>query len=128
MTDNTQDNTQQTQDRLQSKYNKLVIQHKKQKRQNRKNNRRKYKLAREEAAKSDIIKALKNKYNNRINDLNAQIKDKTTEIGNLQEECVHWIEERGFMRQKYFASLAFGIVSSFAYIITLKGIEHCICE
>jgi hypothetical protein len=126
--DNIQDNIHQTHDRLQSKYNKLVIQHKKQKRYNRKSNRKTYHLAREEAAKSEIIKDLHNKYNVRINNLNTQIRDQTSEIDNLQEECTYWIHARGFMRQKYFASLAFGIISSFAYIITLKGIENCICE
>ncbi len=114
--------------KLEKKYDKLVIQFKKQKYHNRKVNRRKYNLAREEAAKTDVIKDLRNKSRERINNLNSQLKDKTEETSNLQEECAYWIQERRYTHQKFLASLAFGIISSVAYIITLKGVEPCICE
>ena len=109
-------------------YNEAIRSIKKLKYKNRKINRHKYNLAREEAAKSDCVNDIQKKYRTRIAELNSQLNQKDTEIENLQEECSHWIKDRSYIQEKFYASLAFGIISCVSYFITLRGVENCICE
>mgnify|MGYP001428138901 CR=1 FL=1 len=128
MSDKTYTNERDTYEELQAKYEKSRVELKRQKYKNRKVNRKKYNLAREEAAQTDVIKELRNKYRTQITDLQDKLRTKTERISDLEEECGYRTTDNKFMRQKYLASLAFGVISSVAYLITLKGIEHCVCE
>ena len=122
------DTKQETYEELHIRYNKLQSNLKKLKYKNRKVNRKKYNLAREEAAKSDCVNDIRQKYRERITTLNESINEKDMVIANLQEECSYWIKERRYIQDKFFASLAFGIISCVSYFITLRGVENCICE
>jgi hypothetical protein len=119
---------QETYDDLHKKHNELKVKFKKQKRWNRKVNRNKYNILREEAANSNAIKEVRKKSSRHMSVLNSKIYEKTNEITNLQEECAYWKEQRQFMYHKYIISFALATVSTVAYLITLKGVENCICE
>jgi chromosome segregation ATPase len=122
------DITQEKYEELQKQYDELKIKFKRQKQRIRNVNRNKYNLSREDAAKSNVIKEFRKKSNNKICELNNKITEINDEKENLQEECIHWREDRNYTYQKFIASMGVAISSIFGWYFILRGIENCICE
>ena len=112
---------------LQKKYDDLKIQLKRQIRKNRNENRRRYNKTREDAARSDVVNEIRNKSNNRINKLCEDLRDREQEIDDLQEECMHWKEQKHYTQQKYMASIAFAISNLVGLYFILRDLENCVC-
>ena len=122
------DITKEKYEELQKQYNELRVQFKRQKQRIRKINRTKYNRQREQAANSDAVKEIRKKTNDRINKLNNQVTKQEQEIEDLQEECIHWREDRNYTYQKFIVSMGVAISGICAWYFTLRGIENCICE
>lgn len=122
------DITQEKYEELHKQYDKLRVQFKRQKQQIRKINRTKYNQQRKEAANSDIVKELRQKSRQSINELNNKVTKQKQEIEELQEECCDWRQDRNYTYQKYLASFSFAICSTIGWYFTLRGIENCVCE
>ena len=123
----TQKMEQEKYEELQKQYNELRVQFKRQKQRIRKINRTKYNRQREQAANSDAVKEIRNKSNRRINELSNKLADKEQEAEDLQEECIHWREDRNYTYQKFVVSMGVAISSICGWYFTLRGIENCVC-
>ena len=104
------------------------MQLKKQKRHNRKVNRNKYNLLREEAAKTDVMNEVRRKLGKQIQNLNNKIKEKTSNIEDLECESEYWQEEHKYTYQKYIASLTVALSSIIGWYITIYDTGNCRCE
>lgn len=122
------DITQEKYENLQKQCDELRVQFKRQKQRIRKINRTKYNQQRKEAANSDIVKELRQKSRQHINELNSKVTKQKQEIEELQEECADWRQDRNYTYQKYLASFSFAICSTIGWYFTLRGIENCVCE